>query len=327
MFSSFNKPERSRRAAFTLVELLVVIAIIGILIGMLLPAVQQVREAARRSECANNIRQLSLGLLNFESSTQKFPMAGGPLGSKTSGDLGSAQFALMPFIEAGNLYDQLIDTTSPKTGWRGFAMNVNDPLATTPSFFSCPSRITAIEGYETWPPSGEFFSVTNYAANVQALHNYEEGQPGGQIAGGRGVGNSINTIEYATIAAVYDGTSNTVVFAERYASLLETTDTPNSGGSWGRMAFHGVVSGRNGGKNPVFAWSDDDGPVIGLPQIQPPLDRDNINVADENLTQGLHAVMNIGLLDGSVHGISGNIDIDNWFNLILPDDGSVVEPF
>jgi len=66
----------SKRRGFTLVELLVVIAIIGILIGMLLPAVQQVREAARRTECLNNMRQLGLGAINFESAHMRFPSAG-----------------------------------------------------------------------------------------------------------------------------------------------------------------------------------------------------------------------------------------------------------
>ena len=100
--------QTSRRTGFTLVELLVVIAIIGILVGMLLPAVQQVREAARRSACQNNMRQLGLAILNFESANGTLP-AGGYL-EKTSGDHFldfSWIIHILPFAEANNMHDLL----------------------------------------------------------------------------------------------------------------------------------------------------------------------------------------------------------------------------
>lgn len=314
MLSSLNKPDRLRRSAFTLVELLVVIAIIGILIGMLLPAVQQVREAARRSSCANNMKQLSLALLNYESGSMKFPFAGGPLGSLTSGDYGSVHFAIMSFLEASNQYDQLIELGPIKERkWRGFAATADNVLAATPQFYLCPSRVTCVDGYETWPKSGQFFSVTNYAANVQGLHHSDAGQPGNDM--------------YQTISGITDGTSNTVVFAERYNSTLELTTTPNSAATWARTAFHGNVAND---KNPVFAWNDNDDPP--LPVISPPQIRPNLTIGDPNranslTTQGLHSVMNITRFDGSVQGVTGSVDEDTWFNAILPDDGAVVEQF
>ena len=81
-----HKLLNSGRRGFTLVELLVVIAIIGILIGMLLPAVQQVREAARRSQCQNQMRQMTLGMMNYESANQHFPpgVQGRPIDSNTT---------------------------------------------------------------------------------------------------------------------------------------------------------------------------------------------------------------------------------------------------
>lgn len=122
-----------QQQAFTLVELLVVIAIIGILIGMLLPAVQQVREAARRTQCANNIRQMSLALLNFESANMRFP--NGWTSENNSnllpGWAWSAQ--ILPFLEQGNIASQISFQSAITSADNSFVLD-----QVIPSFL-CPS--------------------------------------------------------------------------------------------------------------------------------------------------------------------------------------------
>jgi prepilin-type N-terminal cleavage/methylation domain-containing protein len=100
----------SLRRGFTLVELLVVIAIIGILVGMLLPAIQQVREAARRASCQNNLKQMILACHNFETANNRFPCGVGliplPMG-KLSVESGSWLSSILPQMELQNLADEI----------------------------------------------------------------------------------------------------------------------------------------------------------------------------------------------------------------------------
>jgi prepilin-type N-terminal cleavage/methylation domain-containing protein len=129
----------SRRRGFTLIELLVVIAIIAVLIALLLPAVQQAREAARRAECKNNLRQLGLALHNYESTFSTLP---GLTGSSSF----SVQARLLPYLEQSNLQG-LIDFRQPLMTGVGFNPSLNPlfvvPARTIVPVFLCPSDATS----------------------------------------------------------------------------------------------------------------------------------------------------------------------------------------
>ena len=210
----------NQSSGFTLVELLVVIAIIGILIGMLLPAVQAVREAARRISCANNCRQLGLAALNYESGFQELPSS---WLRPTSPDVvaidgWSAQFQLLPFLEQANLSGEIDFTFGYRDAVNASINNGNSnggvlAAQRIPSFI-CPSEIQdEVRLDDDGTP--EHYPL-NYGSNAGVWFVFDpQGDPGNLRRGSGQVGSgAITTNQGQEIGAISDGTSNTLMFSE-----------------------------------------------------------------------------------------------------------------
>jgi prepilin-type N-terminal cleavage/methylation domain-containing protein/prepilin-type processing-associated H-X9-DG protein len=224
---------RTRRG-FTLIELLVVIAIIAILIGLLLPAVQKVREAAARSQCQNNLKQLGLASLNYESSHGTLP----PGYVQKSGV--SALAFLLPYIEQDNLYGQippdLMNLNTP-TGGLWYQSAATGPAKVPVKTFLCPSDNATTppsagilisytengrQSYRTVASPSAGFAPTNYAANSGAL---------GATNDFYGTYVGPYTVNSRTpLTTISDGTSNTFGFGEILGGA--ETGTRDSTASW-----------------------------------------------------------------------------------------------
>jgi len=214
-----------KRTGFTLVELLVVIAIIGILIGMLLPAVQAVREAARRIQCGNNQKQLALACLNYESSHMEFPPGLNCPFSESSGDggfftsnaftdgrsfpeppiagkFGSWLVWIMPFIEASNSFDQL--NLNERERDSGNVASLASPGAQLINAFICPSDNEPDTINEI---SGNFYAPNSYVGCAGRVAFWINDATGDGV---------LNYNSSVTFGEITDGSSNTFLLGERF---------------------------------------------------------------------------------------------------------------
>jgi prepilin-type N-terminal cleavage/methylation domain-containing protein len=304
-----KNPFVPRRLGFTLIELLVVIAIIAILIALLVPAVQKVRAAAARTQSSNNIKQMSLGLHNFEGDRKALPPLANWAGGRFPGTYGCPHVFILPYIEQSALYvdmNQIPYAGFPaglRYAWWAGAANDN-PYAHTISIFVSPSDPTTADGMNA--PTG--WAGTSYAANAQLFAHTDLN--GIQQDWDRG----------ASISKIRDGSSNTIAWAERYSDCYTGNPGPANGGSlwgvmWGPWWPIFMADATGGGSSYVGLG------VNALFQIQP----SGSSTCDTYRAHSMNpGGLQVGLLDGSVRNVSEGVSPTTWWYACNPSDGQVL---
>ncbi len=233
-----------RRRAMTLVELLVVVAMVGMLAGLLLPAVQAAREAARRIQCGNNLKQIGLAIHNYASAHQAFPpgrlvavspaddlsISANANASSGNGRCFSAFAFLLPQLEQAAIYERINFSRGPDT-----AAN-NDMSIIQPQVFVCPSDT----GVRSLTQGSGFAGVTNYVLNTGTTFPVSPKNPSGVQVTGIFYENS--RVRFADIT---DGSSQTICISEQ--QLSDPNDFASNGGYWkgGSTTGFALTTGNN----------------------------------------------------------------------------------
>ncbi len=312
-----------RKSGFTLIELLVVIAIIAVLIALLLPAVQQAREAARRSQCKNNLKQVGLGLANYHDTNLMFP-GGEPLGG--GGWVHSMWVGMLPFMEQNAMFKQW-NFNQADEGWvcSGGVAAVNNRAAAGGKklpWLLCPSS-----PLETMiAPCGQLMNPHYFGmAGAASTVNWNDGVnyiPGGiAYYSDRGI---MPSNKWKGIKDCSDGSSNTIIVGEISVLVKDPAGTPGEirpGNDWGwTMGTHSSWNGawmlqRIVTKYPPNSASRT---LIGS---QPGAAHARYNTPMSSAhTGGAHTAMT----DGTVRFINNNINMDTLTYLSVRNDGKSV---
>lgn len=321
-------PIQKRRSGFTLIELLVVIAIIAVLISLLLPAVQQAREAARRTQCKNNLKQIGLALHNYHETHLTFPPAylvqpianpvqGTPNANGDNGPGWTMLTMILPQLERGALYNAL-NLNVP--GWH----SSNATLARTPiPTYRCPSDISpsgvynVVDGCGTGANVLATFSLSNYVANAGQIEVWGDAGDLSSLANGPFYRNS-----RTRVADVTDGLSNTVFLGEQ-------TTYHTIGATWVAIVPDSQTCPT---ARFAYAGSDEAAPQINVHsgpggpfEIPPVIHAPNSNLGLVDEMYSMHSDgCNVLMGDGSVRFASKSMDSVLWSYLATKAGGEVI---
>jgi prepilin-type N-terminal cleavage/methylation domain-containing protein len=344
-----------RPTAFTLIELLVVIAIIAILIGLLLPAVQKVREAAARAQSQNNLKQIGIALHACNDTYQKLPATCGAFPAAGPGQdwnarvtpsrFGTIHYFLLPYLEQANLYSnpQLVTIANTYNTGTNSWMTKQIPGGGIQKVFQAPNDPSASPGTTVWDNGGP----ASYHANWHAF--------------GGGWGEGWEKGSKSRISATFtDGTSNTIAFIERYArcgpgdngSPWDNSQT-YSERSWQESGAEGGPTSQNRSRNNAWCapsyWVNADGNSIastGYPEIaqayndleypinratgvskffQLPQNTPSVRDCDPKRLQSISSgAIQVLLVDGSVRSQKVSTSARSWILALMPNDGLVL---
>jgi prepilin-type N-terminal cleavage/methylation domain-containing protein len=321
----------ARRHGFTLIELLVVIAIIAVLIGLLLPAVQKVREAASRMQCQNNLKQLGLAAQHYHDAREHLPPAIGYYPTAPNGAFGPYFFHLLPYVEQDNLYRSALGSVPfplPDGPTTVYYPGNNKVYSQSVKVFLCPSDPSVLPGGVVMV-AGDSFGASCYASNALVV----------------GAQTDITTFPFkgnpqgkTRIADIPDGTTNTILQAEKYARCTTTNTTlppqlRDGGSAWAYstasvfplqpppMALP-VKAFHPGFCIPAFAKlgaPDAIGPRSKF-QVQPQEGR-----CDPTRAATAHAGgIQVGLVDGSVRTLPPSMSDTTWAAAVTRNGGEVL---
>lgn len=330
-------PKISRRRGFTLIELLVVIAIIAILIALLLPAVQQAREAARRSQCKNNLKQLGIAIHNYHETHGQIPPT-----VCTGGGHGPTAFVFMlPFLDQGPAYEQLSTVGfGNQTGYWLGSTSANSATVRNilrdvrPQVYRCPSSpLSETLTVQSTPVMRSSYAMISGSNNHPSTDS--TGVTGGahRSAGGLFPGN--RSVKFRDVT---DGLTNTIAIGEQSNNLRSNSDNrtsvpssgpwmgsknvriPNGDGTWSSSGSHG-----SGSSEDTRCWNETT--IRQSPNPTSLADYQRHPNCNTPLTSAHTGGVQVLLGDGGVRFISDNINLVTLKNLADRNDGNVIGEF